>query len=560
MAETQLKQKCRSGFMLFLILLMVVSVCVSALASTPIDPLTKEPAYFVTLESKELFRISDRVGSITPEARAQIITKRLITLAKDYSLHIDAIRVKVNQEDEEADILLDNLIIMTVSGDDAKSANQTLVQLAQGRADTIKLALTQYREERSTKNTVMNFVYSLLLTIGMIFAYYFLNKSLLYIHRKAIYCGDDICPYVVKIQKVELFSRKQVQNTIGMVIAICGYIAKGFIAYFYLYSLLSIFPLTRLFAGKLLDYVLTPLASATETFIESLPDFLIIAVIVIFSRYLLKLIRFFFTEVKKGTVEISGFYREWSDPTYKIIRFLVLILTIISVFPYIPGSRSPVFQGISVLFGILFSLGSSSAISNIIAGISLTYTRAFVVGDRIKVGDNIGDVLEKSLLVTRIRTIKNVDVSIPNSLILNSPIENFSGSSAETNLILHTQVTIGYDAPWLQVHKLLLDAAVATPNVLAEPSPFVFQISLDDFYVTYQINAYTDKPNAMAKTYSDLHQNIQNVFNAANMEIMSPHYKAIRNGNKITVPAENLPDDYIAPAFEVENRGHGHRA
>lgn len=559
MAETQSKNKCSRRFMLLLILLLVVGVCCSVLASAPIDPLTIEPSYSVTIESKELFRISNRVGSISPEVRAQIITKRLITMVKDYSLHIDAIRVKVNQEDEEADILLDNLIIMTVTGADAKSENQTLLQLAQGRADLIKLALNQYREERSTKNTVMNVVYALLLTIGMVFALFLLNQGLSYIRRKAIYCGENICPYAFKIQNVELFSRNQIQNAIGMVIAICGYIAKGFIVYFYLYSLLSIFPLTRQYAGQLLDYAIKPLSSASGAFIESLPDFLIIAIIVIFSRYMLKLIRFFFAEVKKGTVEISGFYKEWSDPTYKIVRFLVLILTIISVFPYVPGSHSPIFQGISVLLGVLFSLGSSSAISNIIAGISLTYTRAFVVGDRIKVGDNIGDVLEKSLLVTRIRTIKNVDVSIPNSLILNSPIENFSGSSAETNLILHTQVTIGYDAPWLQVHKLLLDAAAATPNVLADPSPFVFQISLDDFYVTYQINAHTDKPNAMAKTYSDLHQNIQNVFNAANVEIMSPHFTAIRNGNKITVPAENLPDDYVAPAFEVKTRVHGHR-
>lgn len=231
---------------------------------------------------------------------------------------------------------------------------------------------------------------------------------------------------------------------------------------------------------------------------------------------------------------------------------MVLALTLISIFPYIPGSQSAAFQGVSVFIGVLFSLGSSSTVSNIVAGIAITYTRAFSMGDRVKIGEHIGDIIEKTLLVTRIRTIKNVDIIIPNSSLLNGSITNYSTGVGATGLILHSTITIGYDVPWRIVHELLIKAAYATPDILVDPKPFVFQTSLDDFYVSYQINAYTQKPNSMARIYSDLHKNIQDSFNDANVEIMSPHYTAIRDGNQTTIPAENLPEDYAKQVFEIK--------
>ena len=222
------------------------------------------------------------------------------------------------------------------------------------------------------------------------------------------------------------------------------------------------------------------------------------------------------------------------------------------LFPYLPGADSPAFKGISVFLGVLFSLGSTSAIGNIVAGVILTYMRAFSLGDRVQIADTMGDVVEKTLLVTRIRTIKNVDITIPNAMVLGSHITNYSSSSQQYGLILHTTVTIGYDAPWRQVHQLLIDAATATENILQLPAPFVLQTSLDDFYVSYQINAYTDRPALMARTYSELHQNIQDRFNEARVEIMSPHYSTLRDGNQTTIPPDYLPDDYRTPGFKFE--------
>ena len=188
---------------------------------------------------------------------------------------------------------------------------------------------------------------------------------------------------------------------------------------------------------------------------------------------------------------------------------------------------------------------------NIIGGIVITYMRPFIIGDRVKIADTIGDITEKTLLVTRIRTIKNVDITIPNAMVLGSHIINYSTSAKNKGLILHTTVTIGYDAPWRKVHELLKAAAAATENVLTEPAPFILQTALDDFYVHYELNAYTDKPNIMANIYSNLHQNIQDKFNEGGVEIMSSHYSTIRDGNQVTIPKDYLPKEYKVPAFRL---------
>ena len=217
----------------------------------------------------------------------------------------------------------------------------------------------------------------------------------------------------------------------------------------------SFFPWTRGFAGTLLGYVLTPLAQAGRGFIAYLPDLFAIAVIVVVVRYLLKFIHLFFVGIERGAITLPGFYRDWGEPTYKIVRFLVIVFAAVMVYPYLPGSDTAAFKGISIFLGILVSFGSSSAIANIIAGVVMTYMRPFQIGDRVKIADTVGDVVLKTLLVTRVRTIKNVDVTIPNATVLASHIINYNSSAKQRGLILHTSVTIGYDAPWRKVHELL---------------------------------------------------------------------------------------------------------
>ncbi len=274
--------------------------------------------------------------------------------------------------------------------------------------------------------------------------------------------------------------------------------------------------------------------------VDYIPNLFTIFIIWYAIKYLVRFVHYLSREIEAGRLKFGGFYPDWAMPTFHIIRFLLYAFMIAMIYPYLPGSRSGVFQGISVFVGLIVSLGSSTVIGNIIAGLVITYMRPFKLGDRIQLNDTTGNVIEKTPLVTRIRTPKNEVVTIPNSFIMSSHTVNYSSSAREYGLIIHSEVTIGYDAPWRQVHQLLIEAALNTPGVIDDPRPFVLETSLSDWYPVYQINAYIREADKLAQIYSDLHQNIQDRFNEAGVEIMSPHYMAMRDGNESTIPKDDL--------------------
>ena len=358
--------------------------------------------------------------------------------------------------------------------------------------------------------------------------------------------------YSLKIQRVELLTGAQISDGLLGLLRVIRLVTYVSLTYLYVTSVLGFFPPTRKLSVELLNYMIEPVRMLGREFIASVPDMIAIAMIIVVTNYVIKLIHMFFNGIERGAITFQGFHQEWAAPTYKIVRFFVLVFAAVAIFPYIPGSHSEAFRGISVFLGVLVSLGAAGSFSNIVAGVVLTYMRPFSVGDRVKIADTVGDITEKTLLVTRVRTIKNVDVTIPNALVLSSHIINFSSSSMQPPpLILHTSLTIGYDAPWQKVHELLIAAAKQTTHILETPEPFVLQTSLDDFYVRYEINAYTGAPNKMAAIYSELHQHIQNQFNDAGLEIMSPHYTQIRDGNRTTIPDQYLPKTYQPPGLRI---------
>lgn len=366
------------------------------------------------------------------------------------------------------------------------------------------LSLFPWTRQWTVKPILIGVFLAILTTTAAIVAFRATNTLFrVLIKRVDGWRGSLIRP--VKLKTLEVLSEERIVEAIEGSVKIVRLFAIVALGYLYITVIFSFFDFTKTWAGTLISYIVDPLWNVVLAFIQYLPSLFFILVIVFVTRVATKFIKLIFEEVAKGSIALPGFYSEWAEPTYKIVRFLVFAFAGIVIFPYLPGSSSPVFQGISVFLGILFSLGSTSAISNIVAGVVLTYMRPFKIGDRVKIADTIGDVVEKTLLATRVRTIKNVDITIPNSMVLGSHIINFSSSAEARGLILHTGVTIGYDAPWMKVHELLIAAAQSTEGILKEPKPFVLQTSLDDFFVSYEVNAYTDKPNEMAKIYSDLH-------------------------------------------------------
>ncbi len=376
--------------------------------------------------------------------------------------------------------------------------------------------------------------------VGLIYG---LNRFFRAINQRILrWRGSPLRPW--RINSYELLTQERQLEVLRTALKLLRLALVVLTVYLALPLLFSLFPWTEGISRKLLGYVLGPVQRVVLSLVHYVPNLLTILVIYFFTTYA---VRFLAGEVAVGKLVIDGFYPDWALPTFNLLRFALYVFMFIVIFPYLPGSDSPVFQGVSVLLGFIISFGSTSAIGNVIAGIVITFMRPYKVGDRVKIGDVTGDVLEKTLLVTRLRTIKNEDVTIPNSNILSGHTVNYTAAAAHDGLILHTTITIGYNVPWPQVHELLLAAARATEGVEATPAPFVLQTSLDDFYVAYQLNAHTQLPHRRAGLYSLLHQHIQDAFAHAGVEIMSPHYRATRTGAGSTIPPVPLATPVALP-------------
>ncbi len=293
----------------------------------------------------------------------------------------------------------------------------------------------------------------------------------------------------------------------------------------YLEIVLSQFPWTRGFAAQIFELVLSPLRTIMAGVARSIPDLTFVAVLALVLRWAVRLMRLVFDAIGRGSLQIKEFEPEWAEPTFRILRLLVIAFGVVVAYPYLPGSNSEAFKGVSLFIGVIFSLGSTGFISNMVAGYSLTYRRAYRVGDRVKIGDIVGDVEKIRIQVTHLRSLKNEEIILPNSTVVNSHVTNYTSLARKRGLILHTTVGIGYETPWRQVEAMLLLAASRTSGLMKEPPPFVMQKSLGDFCVVYELNVYCDQPARQMQFYTELHRNIQDVFNEYGVQIMTPNYE-----------------------------------
>lgn len=313
-------------------------------------------------------------------------------------------------------------------------------------------------------------------------------------------------------------------------------------------GLLMSFSWSLRLAARLIVFFRDAIAFVWNGFVGYLPNLITILLILLAARYVIRLVGLVFDGIRSRRIYLKNFYPEWAETSFGIIKILIYALTAVIIFPYLPGSSSPAFQGISIFVGVLLSLGSTTAVANVVAGVVLTYTRAFKVGDQVEVADTRGRVVERSTFVTRIQTLKNVIVSIPNSMVLNNNIINYSKNMGQRGLLVHTGITIGYDVPWQTVQSLLIAAANKTEKIAESPEPFVLQTSLEDNYVAYEINGWTRTPEELPRIYSDLHANILDEFHGHRVEITSPHYRAVRDGNAVAIPDPAAGDPQESPA------------
>jgi len=480
--------------------------------------------------------------------RADAIADRIIALADDLAVKADS--VVAVEADHSTDIMAGDRFIMSVFDVDAELDRVPRQVLAKAYAAKIRMIIESYRRDRGSRSIVRGAA----VTVGASLALIALILLIQWGFRRLIALVED--RFTTRIRELQAKSHDIVRTewiwtVLRSALRTARIILVLILVFFYLGFVLTLFPWTKAYAVPLVVLVLGPLRGMGIAVLDYFPKLVFLIILFFVTRYGLKLLRVFFLGVQRGKITFIGFEPDWALPIYKLARLAVIAFTVVVAYPYIPGSESPAFKGVSLFLGIVFSLGSSASISNIVSGYMVTFRRAYKVGDRVKVGNHTGDVTEIRLQATHLRTIKNEEVIVPNSLIINTEVVNYSSLARKSGLILHTTVTIGYDTPWRQVHAMLLKAAERTPGLLKDPRPFVLQTGLNDFYVSYELNAYTDRPLEMVSIYSDLHQNIQDAFNEHGVQIMSPHYLGDPAQAKI-VPKEHW---YQTPAKRDDEAG-----
>ncbi|RKO70938.1 mechanosensitive ion channel family protein [Sphingobacterium puteale] len=475
--------------------------------------------YAVAPFNDTLFYIYNKLGSSLAKDRAYNVVNRIENLYEDDFVKVDSFKIENNEI--SADIVYKDLIITSITELDALLEGKSKEEIATQYLKRIQQAISQERADNSIAKVLIRTGLVLLILVVFSILVYFINRLKRYGTNRLLSERTERIKDVKIKNYVFLTSVQKTRIFINMInIARWGLIVL--IAFIMLPIVFSVFPFTQSWASNLIGLFTKPLKKAVFAIWDYIPNLITVFVILFVMRYAVRFVKYIFNEIDKGKLEINGFHREFAMPTFTIVRFLLQAFTLVLVFPYLPGANSDIFKGISVFIGVLFSLGSSSAISNIIAGLVITYMRPFRIGDRITIADKTGVVIEKSPLVTRLRTIKNEEITIPNSSILSGNTVNYSTFSEE-GICFQVELTVGYEEPWQRIHELLLNIPSRIARVNQLPAPFVLQKKLDDFYVLYELNVYISKSAEIELAKSEIYQHILNDFLAAGIEMNGPH-------------------------------------
>ena len=491
------------------------------------------PGAPLIIDGDTLLVLYTRRGGILPETRVEDIREKIMEEGKRITLFSDS--VYIFDSEFTTDIMIGEDLVMSVTDNDGLWQNKTRQELAAEYRTIIEAKIEQLHAQYGLKRKLMGVVYVLgaMLALGLLiwatnYCYRHWRYRLL---RKLL---RRTRPLAIKDYEVLNLHRQGILFL--TIFNVLRYLVIFLLLFIFVPMFFVAFPETKSFTFTIFGYVWNPFVNILKSVLGFLPKFFQIIVIIICFRYLVKGLHYLMNEIGSGRLKINGFYADWAQPTYLILRVLCYSFMIVMIWPLLPSSESEVFQGVSVFIGIIVSLGSSSIIGNVMAGMVMTYMRPFHVGDFIKYGDTEGFVIEKSVLVTRIRTRKNDVITIPNSNLMTSQTTNYTFSAHNYGIVVHTKVTIGYDMQWQQIRDLLLAAAAKTAHLQKKPEPFVRITALDDFYVEYEINAYTRKSDLLGDIYSELHQNILDSFHSNGVEIMSPHIFAHRNDLELQIP------------------------
>lgn len=488
----------------------------------------------VIFHGEQLFEVAD-ISSVSADSRAEILVRRLTDNAKSPLVNTDNITVYHDDDLKVSLIMHEADVLCAVWESDAKHHDMPRETLAEQWSESIKEVIDQYRQDYTTNSYLKGGIFALVATLVFVIIWLaarkLSEKEMRVISTK--FGGQQMFKFVDGDSLVTIN---------GYTIRFVRFIFMLWIFILYLNLVLSLFPWTFNLSARLFSLISTPVIQFAHALKENLPNLFAILVILFIVRFVLRSLKHIFEQIGIGKVRIKGFYRDWADPSYRLIRIVTIVFAAVVAFPFIPGSSSPAFKGISIFMGVLVSLGSTSAVGNIVAGLVLTYMRPFVTDDFVEISGMRGTVESRGTFSTRLRTQTNEIISIPNASVSTNHIINFSRMAERGGVNVGAIITIGYDVPWRTVHELLISAAVGVDDILESPPPKVLQLQLGDFYVQYKLIITTKNPERRFPIRSNLYQNIQDRFAEAGVEIMSPHYQSNRDGERSTIPPSENPE------------------
>jgi small-conductance mechanosensitive channel len=500
------------------------------------------PGYF-RLGGERVLEIRRAPGARGLEEYVRRSSARLQVMAEDRGIPVEAIQVQENPPYSVIGLQRGERFTPELAVDDLQAAcfGISRQELAERYRDQLRVAIRRFREVHTLGSWLRGTalaalvlgIYTLLMRAEAT-----LNRRW---HRRIDSRSSFLLQYLGRIGGgSRLFDLEQVRSGMQYLRRLLHWFVVVLLTYALIPLVLGFLPPTRGIASGLRRQILVLVSNFAQGIVQAIPDLILVGVIAWITVLLIRASNAWFRALDSGRIQIPGFYEEWALPTSRLVAILLSLVGLVSAFPYIPGAGSRVFQGAGLFVGVLAALGSSAVATNVISGLMLIYTRAFREGDRVEINGTVGVVQDRTLLVTRLQTPRNELVSIPNATVIGSSVVNFTFSRREIRqpVALATTITIGYDVPWRQVHELMLSAARRVEGISDEIEPFVLQTSLNDFHISYELNAFVRDAGTYRQTLSEVLAALQDVFAAAKVEILSPGYHAIRDGNASTLPPQ----------------------
>lgn len=463
----------------------------------------------VVLDNDTLFTIYANLAAYSNVERAKTAQQRIKNLLDDPFFTADSLKIGNNFDVKTVNYKSD--IIVAIDEIDALWLGTTTDSLAHSYKNIIEKSIEQSKKNHSLQ-TILKQIGEVFLILLVVFTLFYGISRLISKIKDYFVQENKLFPNGILIRNYQLIPKRILNVFVSRLLTLFKYFLFVVVAFSSVTIALKIFPSTEIWAKKAQNTIFEPLETFYQSVIAYIPNLVIITIIIIAVNWLLAAIKYFAKEIEQENLKFNNFYPEWAMPTYQIIRLLIVVLSLIILFPYLPGSGTTAFQGISVFLGILISIGSSSAIANAVAGIVITYMRPFKQNDWIKTGEITGLVIEKNALVTRLKTINNEDVSVPNSAILSGATINYSSIGRSDGLVITTEIEIDFAVEFHIVEKLLQRAANKTSGITKRLAPYIFYKKINDSTTTYEINAITFEPQNMYFIKSDLIRNIQKVF------------------------------------------------